>query len=53
MLLGDSEEIMDQAFSENTEFVKHSLRAAIDKIIATASNASGKAETQIENRATA
>ena len=53
MLLGDSEEIMDQAFSENTEFVKHSLRAAIDKIIATASDASGKAETQIENRATA
>jgi predicted PurR-regulated permease PerM len=52
-LLGDSEEITGQAFSENTEFVQHSLRAAMDKIIATASDSSGKSESQIENRATA
>jgi hypothetical protein len=31
-----------QALCENTEFVHHSLRAAIDKIIATASDFSGK-----------
>jgi len=52
-LLGDSEEITGQVLSENTELVQHSLRATVDKIIATASDSSGRADSQIENRATA
>jgi AI-2E family transporter len=52
-LLGDSEEITSQALSENTEFSQHSLRATIEKIIATATDASCAAQLQIEKRATA
>ena len=51
--LGDSEEITSQALSENTEFSQHSLRATIEKIIATATDASCAAQLQIEKRATA
>ena len=49
-LLENSEEITNQALSENTEFSQHSLRATIEKIIATATDASCAAELQIEKR---
>ena len=43
-LLGDANDIKDQDLLAKTEFVQHSLRSTVDKIVATASNPSEEAE---------
>jgi predicted PurR-regulated permease PerM len=43
-LLGDADDIKDQDLLAKTEFVQHSLRSTVDKIVATASNPSEEAE---------
>ena len=48
-LLGDAGDVKDQDLLPKTEFVQHSLRSTVDKIVATASNPAEQAEaTQVE-----
>jgi predicted PurR-regulated permease PerM len=48
-LLGDAGDIKDQDLLAKTEFVQHSLRSTVDKIVATASNPTEQAEApQVE-----